>query len=146
MIGDTDGAKADLEESLQVVPSLTQAWVRIASVHMERGDPFKAFEAFDEAAKHNASDPDIYYHRGQGNTLIASAIPSAYFAVVLFIMNEFAKAAEDYTKSTELDDKFVFSHIQLAVAQYKSGDVQKSMATFRRTLKSFPDRSEPQNY
>jgi len=61
-------------------------------------------------------------------------------------MNEFDKAAENYTKSTELDTAFVFSHIQLAVAQYKSGDVGKSMATFRRTLKAFPDRSEPQNY
>ena len=61
-------------------------------------------------------------------------------------MNDFAKAAENYTKSIELDETFVFSHIQLAVAQYKSGDVQKSMATFRRTLKAFPDRSEPQNY
>ena len=65
---------------------------------------------------------------------------------VLFIMNEFADAAENYTKSTELDDKFVFSHIQLAVAQYKSGNLANSMATFRRTLKAFPDRSEPQNY
>ena len=61
-------------------------------------------------------------------------------------MNDFDKASEDYTKSTELDDTFVFSQIQLAVAQYKSGDVAKSMATFRRTLKAFPDRSEPQNY
>ena len=59
---------------------------------------------------------------------------------------EFAEAAENYTKSTELDDKFVFSHIQLAVAQYKSDNLANSMATFRRTLKAFPDRSEPQNY
>jgi import receptor subunit TOM70 len=61
-------------------------------------------------------------------------------------MSDFDKASEDYTKSTELDDTFVFSQIQLAVAQYKSGEVAKSMATFRRTLKAFPDRSEPQNY
>ena len=67
LIGDTDGAKADLEESVQLVPSLTQSLVKIASVHMERGDPPKTFEAFEEAIKHNASDPDIYYHRGQGN-------------------------------------------------------------------------------
>lgn len=67
LIGDTDGAKADLEESVQLVSSLTQTWVKIASVYMERGDPPKAFEAFEEAIKHNADDPDIYYHRGQGN-------------------------------------------------------------------------------
>jgi len=61
-------------------------------------------------------------------------------------MNEFEKAAENYTKSTKLDDQFVFSHIQLAVAQYKLGGLANSMATFRRTLKAFPDRSEPHNY
>ncbi len=61
-------------------------------------------------------------------------------------MNEFDEAAQNYTKSTELDDTFVFSHIQLAVAQYKAGKVANSMATFRRTIKSFANRSEPYNY
>jgi import receptor subunit TOM70 len=61
-------------------------------------------------------------------------------------MNEFKEAAENYTKSTSLDDQFVFSHIQLAVAQYKAENLRESMATFRRTLKAFPQRSEPQNY
>ena len=61
-------------------------------------------------------------------------------------MNEFSEAAENYTKSMELDDQFVFSHIQLAVAQYKSENLGSSMATFRKTLKAFPQRSEPHNY
>ena len=130
LMTDVEGAKADFQASLDLKPSLTQTWVKIASVWMEQGDPTKAFECFDEAIKHNADDPDIYYHRGQ----------------VLFIMNEFAQAAENYTKSTELDEGFVFSHIQLAVAQYKSGNLANGMATFRRTLKAFPERSEPQNY
>ncbi|TBU23389.1 ADP/ATP carrier receptor [Dichomitus squalens] len=130
LMTDVESAKADFQASLELEPSLTQTWVKIASVWMEQGDPKKAFECFEEAIKHNPNDPDIYYHRGQ----------------VLFIMNEFGEAAENYTKSTELDDKFVFSHIQLAVAQYKSGNLANSMATFRRTLKAFPDRSEPQNY
>lgn len=66
LIGDIDGAKEDLEESIKLVPGFTQSLVKIASVHMEQGDPEKAFECFDEAIKHNADDPDIYYHRGQG--------------------------------------------------------------------------------
>jgi import receptor subunit TOM70 len=97
---------------------------------MEQGESQAAFDCFDKAIASNPSDPDIYYHRGQ----------------VYFIMNDFEKAAENYTKSTELDDGFVFSHIQLAVAQYKMGDVQKSMAKFRRTLTKFRDMSEPYNY
>jgi len=130
LIGDIAGAKEDLLTSIELVPSFTQSLVKIASVHMEQGNSKMAFECFEKAIEHNPNDPDIYYHRGQ----------------VLFIMNEFAQAAENYTKSTNLDDQFVFSHIQLAVAQYKSGLLANSMATFRRTLKAFPQRSEPQNY
>ncbi|EIW77983.1 ADP ATP carrier receptor [Coniophora puteana RWD-64-598 SS2] len=130
LMGDVDGAKEDLSESIKLVPSYTQSWVKIASVHMEQGDNKTAFDCFEEAIKHNPDDADIYYHRGQ----------------VLFITNEFEQAAENYTKSTSLESNFVFSHIQLAVAQYKMGNVGKAMATFRSTLTAFPQRSEPQNY
>ncbi|KAJ7887775.1 hypothetical protein B0H14DRAFT_3719304 [Mycena olivaceomarginata] len=118
----------DFQESIRPAPAFTQSLVKVASVHMEQGDLTKAFECFDEAIRQNPDDPDIY-HRGQ----------------VLLTTNEFADAAENYTKSTELDDGFVFSHIQLAVAQYKGGNLANSLATFRRTLKAFPTRSEPQN-
>jgi import receptor subunit TOM70 len=73
-------------------------------------------------------------------------LKSDVFTLVLFIMNQFEEAASNYVQSSELDDQFVFSHIQLAVAQYKMGDLAKSMATFRRTLRQFPNRSEPSNY
>jgi import receptor subunit TOM70 len=74
-MGDTDGAKADLQESLKLVPSFTQSWVKIASVHMEQSNVEKTAEAFEEAIKHNASDPDIYYHRGQGTLVNVCVTP-----------------------------------------------------------------------
>lgn len=64
--GDSQGAKEDLEEAIKTLPTFTQSWVKIASVHMEQGDATAAFEAFEQAIKHNQNDPDIYYHRGQG--------------------------------------------------------------------------------
>ncbi|TFK35789.1 mitochondrial outer membrane translocase receptor TOM70 [Crucibulum laeve] len=130
LMGDVDGAGDDFEESLKIVPTFTQSLVKIASVHMEKGDSDRAFERFNQAVACNPNDPDIYYHRGQ----------------VLFIMNKFEEAAENYIKSTELDENFVFSHIQLAVAYYKMSQTAKSMATFRSTLRKFPERSEPYNY
>ncbi|KAF9788389.1 mitochondrial outer membrane translocase receptor TOM70 [Thelephora terrestris] len=130
LINDVKGAEEDLLESIKLIPSFAQSWVKIASVYMEQGNPERTFEAFEEAIKHNPNDPDIYYHRGQ----------------VHFIMNDFKQAAANYNKSTLLDDQFVFSHIQLAVAQYKEGQIANSMATFRKTLKAFPERSEPPNY
>jgi mitochondrial import receptor subunit TOM70 len=66
LTADVAGAKEDLLTSIELVPSFTQSLVKIASVHMEQGDPKKAFECFEEAIKHDADDPDIYYHRGQG--------------------------------------------------------------------------------
>jgi import receptor subunit TOM70 len=37
LIGDSEGAKVDLEKSLDLWPSFVQSWVKIASVHMELG-------------------------------------------------------------------------------------------------------------
>ncbi len=61
-------------------------------------------------------------------------------------MNDFEKAAENYDESTKLDDTFVFSHIQFAVALYKLKNIPKSKAMFVRTIEAFPERSEPPNY
>lgn len=66
---DVTGAKEDFLASIELQKSLTQTWVKVASVYMEQGDPKKAFDCFEEAIKHNADDPDIYYHRGQGQCL-----------------------------------------------------------------------------
>ncbi|KIY44657.1 mitochondrial outer membrane translocase receptor TOM70, partial [Fistulina hepatica ATCC 64428] len=130
LASDTDGAKADFLASIEVVPTYTQTHVKLASIYMEKEDPTKAFACFEDAIKINADDPDIYYHRGQ----------------IYFIMGKFDLALENYAKSTSLDDRFVFSQIQHAVAQYKLEKVAQSMALFRSVLKAFPQRSEPHNY
>nr|ODN82370.1 mitochondrial outer membrane 72K protein [Cryptococcus depauperatus CBS 7841] len=132
LMGDSEGARADLQQSLDLKPDFVQSWVKIASVHMELDDPAGAFGDFEAAIRHNPNDPDIYYHR-------------AYF-VVYFITQELQKALDDYNRSVELDDTFVFPHIQAAVAKYKLGDIGGSMAAFRKILKQFPDRGEACNY
>ena len=47
------------------------------------------------------------------------------------IMSKFAKATENYSKFSELDNQFVFCHIQLAVAYYKSDKFENSFATLQ---------------
>ena len=85
---------------------------------------------FEIAMQHNSEDPDIYYHRAQ----------------LHFILSEFSLAATDYQKSIDLDTKFIFSHIQLGVTQYKMGSVASSMATFRRCVKNFDSVPDVYNY
>ncbi|KAH7325209.1 ADP/ATP carrier receptor [Rhizoctonia solani] len=123
LMGDTAGAKEDFLGS-------TQAWVKIASVYMELSEAEAAFAAFESAINRDAKCADIYYHRGQ----------------VFFILSDFERAADDYRRSSELDPGFVFSHIQLAVAQYKMMDLDASMSSFRSCLLDFPNRGEPYNY
>ncbi|WFC98981.1 TOM (translocase of outer membrane) complex component [Malassezia yamatoensis] len=130
VIGLADKALADFNKSTELIPDYVQSWVKKASVHMELGDKDEAFRDFDRAIQANAEDPDIYYHRGQVN----------------FILGDYDSAIQDYEKSTKLDDQFIFSQVQHAVANYKLGHVGKSTAAFRRILKTFHNASEAYNY
>ena len=94
------------------------------------GNRDAAAKDFESAINHNASDPDIYYHRAQ----------------LHFILGEFNEAARDYQESISLDKDFIFSHIQLGVTQYKMGSVASSMATFRRCIKNFDKVPDVYNY
>jgi len=85
---------------------------------------------FEKAAEVDPQDPDVYYHRGQ----------------VRFLMGDFSDAAADYTKSADLDKKFVYSQVQLGVAQYKLGQIKDSLVTFRKCIKNFKNSAEVYNY
>lgn len=128
--GENEEALADLTKSVELQPSLTQSYIKRASMHLEQGNKEAAAGDFEKAQEQNKDDPDIYYHRAQ----------------LHFILGEFAEAAKDYQKSIELDKDFIFSHIQLGVTQYKMGSVASSMATFRRCRKNFPQVPDVFNY
>lgn len=130
IIGIASEALSDLNKATELQPEHVQSWVKKASVHMELGDKTEAFADFDKATKANADDPDIYYHRGQ----------------VHFILGEFNEAMADYEKSTQLDQTFIFSQVQHAVAQYKLGDIGASTVSFRKLLRRFEGSSEAFNY
>lgn len=128
--GDNETALADLNKSIELDQTLVQSYVKRASMHLEQSLRDNAAQDFEIAATHNPGDPDIYYHRAQ----------------LHFILSEFSAAATDYQKSIDLDKDFIFSHIQLGVTQYKMGSIASSMATFRRCIKNFGDKSDVYNY
>ncbi|KAI0179168.1 mitochondrial outer membrane 72K protein [Hypoxylon sp. FL1284] len=128
--GSHEQALQDMDKSIELDPSYTQSYVKRASMHLEMGDRDSAAADLEQALKQNDSDPDIYYHRAQ----------------LHFIHGEFQDAAKDYQKSIDLDNSFIFSHIQLGVTQYKMGSVASSMATFRRCVKNFDKVPDVYNY
>lgn len=128
--GKHEQALVDLTKSIELDAGLTQSYIKRASMRLELGDPEQAEKDFELALQQNADDPDIYYHRAQ----------------LHFIKGEFAEAAKDYQKSIDLDPKFIFSHIQLGVTQYKMGSIASSMATFRRCMKNFEKVPDVYNY
>ncbi|SPN97504.1 probable mitochondrial precursor protein import receptor tom70 [Cephalotrichum gorgonifer] len=130
LMGNTEQAVEDLTKSIEIDPAMTQSYIKLASIRLEQGDADKAFADFTTALAKNDKDPDIYYHRAQ----------------LHFIKGEFGEAAKDYQASMDLDRDFIFSHIQLGVTQYKMGSMASSLATFRRTVKTFPNSSEVFNY
>ncbi|OCK80081.1 mitochondrial precursor protein [Lepidopterella palustris CBS 459.81] len=130
LMGDNQDALDDLSKSVELDPSLTQSFIKRASMHLELGNREAAANDFAQATEQNKDDPDIYYHRAQ----------------LHFILGEFAEAAKDYQKSIDLDKDFIFSHIQLGVTQYKMGSIASSMATFRRCMKNFDRVPDVYNY
>ena len=94
------------------------------------GDRDAAMADFAKAIEVDPHDPDIYYHRGQ----------------VRFLTGDFSDAAADYAHSAELDKKFVYSQVQLGVAQYKLGQIKDSLVTFRKCIKNFKNSAEVYNY
>lgn len=125
-----EGALDDLNKSIELDKTLIQSYVKRASMHLEANNRQEAKEDFEAAIEQDANDPDIYYHRAQLN----------------FILAEYGEAAKDYQKSIDLDAKFIFSHIQLGVTQYKMGSIASSMATFRRCMKNFDKVPDVYNY
>ncbi|MCJ1343857.1 TOM (translocase of outer membrane) complex component [Peltigera leucophlebia] len=128
--GENADALEDLNKSAELQPSLSQSYIKRASMHLELGNREAAAKDFEKAMEQQKEDPDIYYHRAQ----------------LHFILGEFAEAAKDYQKSIDLDRDFIFSHIQLGVTQYKMGSVASSMATFRRCIKNFSKVPDVYNY
>ncbi|KAI0146176.1 import receptor [Xylariaceae sp. FL1272] len=128
--GQQDEALQDLNKSIELDPSMTQSYVKRASMHLEKGERQEAADDLQTAIQHNGDDPDIYYHRAQ----------------LHFIHGEWQDAAKDYQKSIDLDKDFIFSHIQLGVTQYKMGSLASSMATFRRCIKNFSEVPDVYNY
>lgn len=128
--GENADALKDLDKSVELRPSLTQSYIKRASMHLELGNRGGAADDFEKAMEQKEDDPDIYYHRAQ----------------LHFILAEFAEAAKDYQKSIDLDRDFIFSHIQLGVTQYKMGSIASSMATFRRCIKNFDKMPDVYNY
>ncbi|KAI8447954.1 mitochondrial protein import receptor [Phakopsora pachyrhizi] len=118
LMGQSQPALEEFDRSISEKPDLLQAWVRKASVDMELGSLDAALRDFSKAIEINPDDPDVYYHRGQ----------------VYNVTEQHQEAIEDYRRSIELDPSFVFSHVQLAVAIYKTGEVAKAMEMFKEYL------------
>ncbi|KAJ8100315.1 mitochondrial precursor protein [Lipomyces tetrasporus] len=129
LMADNQGAMEDLNKSIELAPCV-QAYVKRALLFMDLSDPVKCNADFESAIGLDPTSPDIYYHRGQ----------------IHFLLSEFADAAKDYQKSIDLDKKFVYSHIQLAVTQYKLGSTSSAMAGFRRCIKNFDKTPDVFNY
>ncbi|KAK3808715.1 MAG: mitochondrial outer membrane 72K protein [Benniella sp.] len=130
LMGNSQKALVDFDKAIELDPNYVQTYIKRGSIYMEQENLAKTFAEFDTALSIDAEDPNIYYHRGQ----------------VHFITGDYKKASEDYIKSIDLEPKFVFSHIQYNVAQYKLGNTPDAMKGFKKALRDFPESGDVNNY
>ncbi|KAJ1979539.1 TOM (translocase of outer membrane) complex component [Dimargaris cristalligena] len=131
LMGNTEAALADLNRSLELDPRYIQSYLKKANVYTERQQVMETIAAIEKASEVTTVDQtEVHYQKGQ----------------VFFINNEFSHAMDEFEKAIDSDPTFVFPYIQLAVCQYKNGEVAKSQSTFRQTIERFPEHTDVFNY
>lgn len=153
-MSEAESALADLTRSTQLKSDYPVSWVKMASVHMELGMPEEAFADFDRALAIDPNDADVlvllFYHSEYQEVFVLTfsfLIFSFYHrGQVYFITGDYDRAITEYKRSAEIDPVFIFSHIQLAVAHYKNGAVEKALHQFKKFLTKFEDSAEVFNY
>ena len=121
-----------LDKAIALNPDDIDSLIKRATLMMEKGLTMEAIGEFEKLEKNSTAleTTDLWYHRGQ----------------LKFLSGQFGPAVVDYKKAIELDPEFIYGHIQLAVAQYKAGDIGECERGFRRAQKLFENRSEIYHY
>ncbi|KAJ3209921.1 TOM (translocase of outer membrane) complex component [Dinochytrium kinnereticum] len=127
--GEVSRAESLLDEVLVINPSDTNALIKKASLCMEKGDIEKALKNYDLAEQLDSNNADGYV-AGQ----------------VKFLTGDLSAAISDYKRSLAIDNGFVYAHIQLGVAIYKSGEPSQATTAFEKARRKFPKSPEIYNY
>ena len=121
---DLDGALGLLRGAVERCPSFTWAWVSIGMLEGLQGDPHRAFEACDRAARLNPKDPMAFRtrsaracaHQAIGNwagvleeaRAVAAIVPDVAWihAVIITSLGELGRHAEAREAAANLRDRF----------------------------------------
>lgn len=145
--GSLDGAKVDLVESIAIVPDLRRVLLRWPTYTWNKETRKKHSNALTRRLAITPTIPVPFITEGKVRIYIRMYHFSYWLQTSCqYHLSWLNEAADNYTLLTELDDTFVFGLVQLAIAQYKSGNLDNGMAAFRKMLKAFPQRSELHNY
>lgn len=130
IVGDNENAMININKALEIAPERISSIIKRAAIHMERGEFQEAVGGYESAVKIGTTDSDAHYH----------------YAQFLILQEKVEYAIAEYKKAIELDDSFLFAHIQLGVSHYKNRDVASSMQVFERAIRKFKDNSVIYNY
>ncbi|KAJ8608170.1 hypothetical protein MRB53_039768 [Persea americana] len=102
---DVPAALSEIDRSIQLSPTMTNSYVKRASMHMESGDRQSTMIDFQKAIDINAEDPDIYYHRAIFSLGVAQyklGSTSASMSTFRRCLSRFPESAEVYNYYGEL--------------------------------------------
>lgn len=153
---DYPGAAADYSEALKIDPQFQAAHFNRADAYVKAGQPGKAREAFDQAAKVMADDPLVFNNRGTFNLQqgrLDAAI--ADFGKALDLDEEFSMAAlnrgfahsqklqwidaeGDYLLALKSDPELVLAQKLLGTARIAQGKLKPAIEAYSQAIKLDP--------
>lgn len=129
LIGNADRSLDLLDKVLILLPNDIDSTIKKCIIKMERTNEREIADLFD-SLKSRSPHPDIFYHHGQ----------------IRFIANQFEDAVKEYKHAIEIEPDFMYAHIQLGVALYKSGKNSESETVFAEAARKFSKRGEIHHY
>lgn len=120
---DTDGARSDLERSVEINPLSANAWVALYALALQDNDPDGARTALDRAIEVDRDNPSHYQLR----------------ANLVFDSGDYAQAIRDATRVLELEPDDLAAVWCRASAYAKSGDWNAALVDTDRAIELDPD-------
>lgn len=142
--GDLDEAFGIFDELVTSDAGDVNALIKRGSVAMELSNSEAALKDMETAMALNTEPADVYYHRGNVYFLMDRSLADPQNPTAASPMLPLAIA--DYKKAIELNPEIPFLYVQLAVAQYRSQQVDEAMETFKTAEERFPKSADILNY
>jgi mitochondrial import receptor subunit TOM70 len=127
--GEMEDAKKVFEKARNLDPKNVEILTKLALVSLEQNSYAEMTETLEQALEADPLDPSVYYHRGE----------------ILALNGNFDSAIADFTKSIELDSRFIPAYVHKTRALLGIQMIDAAKDFVLRALQLFPENVDLTN-